>query len=82
MRHATVYALEVIQGVKREPGPREAGWEFGAGNRRACDWESSGHEEAFERFDAAELLDGMQVALPTCPACCALLDLAFELRGS
>lgn len=86
MRHATVYAIEVIQ---RLPARAESQWEAaglewqGASDVRACDWlPLPTAAEAFRSTTAAALLRDVAVELPTCPSCAALVDLAFAMRGS
>jgi hypothetical protein len=84
MRHATVYALEALQGIKTKPALKEDGWDVGAGNVMACSWERQSQKDRrpFDRTDARDLLAGYEVILPTCPACATLLDLALEMRGN
>lgn len=74
MRHATVLALDTIH-----PWLSDDATDYWS--RLACDWEDGQLGGAFIVGEAARLLHGGSVELPTCPACAALLDLALELRG-
>jgi len=55
----------------------------------ACNWEKLDCEpndpfdpfESFNMTDAVELMKGREVKLPDCPACCALMDAALEMRS-
>ena len=79
MRHATATATRAI--FDWAPwAPLSA-----SNNRRACDWTHSADcadEKWFDFWTSEQLIAGREVALPTCPACAALLDLALELRGA
>lgn len=78
MRHATVNAVEHI----RAPDLQDR-WANAAGVA-ACNWESISLRTLahFHAGSAEDLVFGLRVELPTCPACAALVDLALELRGS
>ena len=76
MRHATVTATRAIFDW--------APWSMltASNNHRACDWARCADDSWFDFWASEQLIAGREVALPTCPACAALLDLALELRGS
>jgi hypothetical protein len=52
----------------------------------ACNWEQldclpNNPFESFNMTDAVELMKGREVKPPDCPACCALMDAALEMRS-
>lgn len=75
MRHATVKALDCVF-----PWLPHGASDFE--QRLACDWSRADVEGYFIDWRAEALLKGRKVALPTCPACATLLDLALEMRGA
>lgn len=76
LRHVTVLALNEVFPWLGSDARRER-------NRKACDWEAIGWwRDVLGEMGAWTLVRGGREPLPTCPACAALLDLAFELRGT
>ena len=82
MRHATVNATRVLFDWVRLGSPETDRWQ--TSDRRACGWEKVERRRwpGFSDGSAIDLNGGLKVALPTCPACAALVDLALEMRGS
>lgn len=81
LRHVTVLALNEVHSWI-EFGISTARWSRVVGVV-ACDWRTVGDDESiFDSSSAYQLLIGIAVEPPTCPACAALLDLALEMRGS
>lgn len=78
LRHVTVLALN-------EVFPWLGSDAMHSVDRKGCDWEALRVvpvPPVLGEMSAWRLVRGGREPLPTCPACAALLDLAFELRGT